>query len=118
MSAMKGLKGIAISLLLCLALVGCSTDSITQETKDAVTKKTDEVLALYSDVEKKVNDNSIEVAQSFKDMKQQLVDMSGKVKAKLEDATEQDGKQALEELKRLENNLQEAKKNVEDHIAG
>lgn len=102
---------------LCLALAGCNSDAITQETKDTVTKKTNEVLALYSDVEKKVNENSIEVAQSFKEMKQQLTDMSGKVKAKLDDATEQDGKQAIEELKRLESNLLAAKKNVESQIA-
>lgn len=118
MSVLKNRKRIVLLLLVCFVLTGCSSDAITDQTRDAVSKKTDQVLALYSDVEKKVNDHSIEVDQSFKDMKQQLMNMSGKVKAKLKDATEKDGKQALSELNRLENNLLEARKNVESHIAG
>lgn len=110
-------RGIAVVFMLCLILTACRSDGITSETKDAVTKKTNEVLALYSDVEKVVNENSIEVAQDFKDMKQQLIVMSDNVKSKLEETTEQDGKRALEELEKIKNNLEEAKNNVEKHIA-
>lgn len=114
---MKKWKRISIILFVCLSLAGCRQDGITQETKEAVKNKSNEVMQLYSDVEMVINENSIEVDQSFKDMKQQLVDMHGKVKAKLDEATEEDGKQALEELEKICNNLNEAKKNVEKYIA-
>lgn len=114
---MRRYRGTVVVFILCLVLTACSSDGITPETKDAVTKMTNEVLALYSDLEKEVNENSIEVAQDFKDMKQQLIDMSEKVKSKLAETTEQDGKQALEELGKIKSNLEEAKQNVEKHIA-
>ena len=113
-------RAIAIICVICLILTACQSGgaaSISPETKDAVTKKTNEILALYSDVEKAVEENSIVADQSFKDMKQQLIDMSDHVKSKLEETTEQDGQQALTELEKIKNNLEEAKKNVEKHIA-
>ena len=50
-------------------------------------------------------------------MKDKLTSMSKKVDEKIEDTTEEDAKQAITELKRLETNLQQTKKNVEAHIA-
>lgn len=107
-------------VMLCLVsgmLAGCSSDGICKETMDAVREKKSQVLALYSDVEKIVKDNSIEVGGEFFEMKTSLLEMSEKVEKKIEDTTEEDGKRALEELKRLEENLQATKKNVESHIA-
>lgn len=98
-------------------LAGCSGDGITDETLNAVREKKSQVLALYSDVEKLVQDNSIAVDESFTNMKQQLIDMSDKVEKKIEDTTETDGQNALKELERLEENLQQAKKSVENQIA-
>lgn len=113
---MRKIGKLAVALALCFALAGCQSDAITQETKDAVSKKTNEVLALYSTMEQTIQENSIEVDQSFRDMKQQLTDMSTKVKSKLEETTESDGKQALEQLRKLEDNLNEIKKSVDEHI--
>lgn len=98
-------------------LTGCQGDGITEETLKAVREKKGQVLTLYSDVEKLVQDNSIAVDESFTNMKQQLIDMSDKVEKQIEDTTETDGQNALKELARLEENLQAAKKNVEDQIA-
>lgn len=98
-------------------LAGCDGDGITADTLDAVREKKSQVLTLYSDVEKMVQDNSIAVDESFTNMKQQLIDMSDKVDKKIEDTTETDGQNALKELSRLEENLQAAKKSVEDQIA-
>ena len=39
-----------------------------------------------------------------------------KVKSKLEETTESDGKQALEQLRKLEDDLNEIKKSVDEHI--
>ena len=63
-----------------------------------------------------IQENSIEVDQSFKDMKQQLAKMQKNVKEKIDEAEEEDGKQALEELEKIRNNLNEAKRSVEKHI--
>lgn len=113
---MKGWKRIFVLLLVCLSLAGCRTDGITQETKKAVVDKAEDVMKLYSDVEKVIQENSIEVDQSFKDMKQQLTKMQKNVKEKIDEAEEEDGKQALEELEKIRNNLNEAKRSVEKHI--
>lgn len=98
-------------------LAGCSSDGITDETLNAVREKKSQVLTLYSDVEKLVQDNSIAVDESFTNMKQQLIDMSDKVEKEIANTTETDGQNALKELERLEGNLQEAKKSVEEQIA-
>ena len=98
---MKGWKQIFALLLICLSLAGCRADGITQETKKAVVDKTED---------------GIEVDQSFKDMKQQLAKMQKNVKEKIDEAEEEDGKQALEELEKIRNNLNEAKRSVEKHI--
>ncbi len=110
------LSGLLIGLMLAI-MTGCSSDGIQEETKNAIQEKKDQVLALYSDVEKLAKDNSITVDESFVKMKDQLIDMSKKVDEKINDTTEEDAKRAMEELKRLEENLQAAKKNVESHIA-
>lgn len=110
----------AAGVLLCLLsgmLTGCSSDGIQKETMNAVREKKSQVLALYSDVEKLVKEHSINVDEDFYKMKDALIDMSEKVEKKVEDTTETDGQRALQELKRLEENLQAAKKNVESHIA-
>ena len=113
---MKGWKQIFALLLICLSLAGCRADGITQETKKAVVDKTEDVIKLYSDVKKVIQENSIEVDQSFKDMKQQLAKMQKNVKEKIDEAEEEDGKQALEELEKIRNNLNEAKRSEEKHI--
>lgn len=113
-------KAIVASLLICLfasVLAGCSSDGIKEETMKAVKEKKSQVLTLYSDVEKLVEEHSMEVDESFRKMKKQLLDMSENVEKKVEETTETDGQRALQELKRLEENLQAAKKNVESHIA-
>lgn len=103
--------------VLVLALCGCASNRVTDQTKDAVKQKKEQVLALYSDVEKKAKENNIAVDESFTNMKGQLTKMSQKIEEKMEDTTEEDAKRAMEELERLENNLKTAKKNVENHIA-
>lgn len=113
---MKTMVKWGIAILFCLLMTACGSDAITQETKDAVSKKTSEVLALYSSMEQTIQENSIEVDSSFGDMKQQLLDMSAKVTSKLEDTTELDGKQSLEQLQKLEDNLKEIKKVVDQYI--
>lgn len=107
-------------VLLCLLsgmLTGCGSDAIQTETMNAVREKKSQVLALYSDMEKLVKEHSINVDENFYKMKDALIDMSEKVEKKVDDTTEADGQRALQELKRLEENLQAAKKNVESHIA-
>ena len=42
--------------------------------------------------------------------------MSEQLKVKLEEATEQDGIQAIQELERIEDNLKETKKSIDQHI--
>ena len=113
----KKIVGVLLATLILVTMVGCNSDRVTEETLNAVKEKKNQVLALYSDVEKKIKDNSITVDESFTKMKEQLVEMSKKVDEKVEDTTEEDAKRAMEELKRLENNLQTAKKNVESNIA-
>lgn len=113
----KKMVGVLLLGMVLLAMTGCRSDGITEETKAAVQEEKNKVMALYSDVEKMIQDNNINVDESFKAMKEQLVSMSKKVDEKIEDTTEEDAKRAMEELKRLEENLQAAKKNVESHIA-
>ena len=113
----KKMVGVLLLGMVIFAMTGCRSDGITEETKTAVQEEKSKVLALYSDVEKMIQDNNINVDESFKAMKEQLVSMSKKVDEKIEDTTEEDAKRAMEELKRLEENLQAAKKNVESHIA-
>ena len=113
----KKMVGVLLLGMVLFAMTGCRSDGITEETKTAVQEEKSKVLALYSDVEKMIQDNNINVDESFKAMKEQLVSMSKKVDEKIEDTTEEDAKRAMEELKRLEENLQAAKKNVESHIA-
>ena len=64
-----------------------------------------------------IQKNHIEADADFAKMKEKLTSMSKKVDEKIEDTTEEDAKQAITELKRLETNLQQTKKNVEAHIA-
>ena len=108
----KKMVGVLLLGMVLFAMTGCRSDGITEETKTAVQEEKSKVLALYSDVEKMIQDNNINVDESFKTMKEQLVSMSKKVDEKIEDTTEEDAKRAMEELKRLEENLQAAKKNV------
>lgn len=108
----KKTVGVLLLGMVLFAMTGCRSDGITEETKVAVQEEKSKVLALYSDVEKMIQDNNINVDESFKSMKEQLVSMSKKVDEKIEDTTEEDAKRAMEELKRLEENLQAAKKNV------
>lgn len=112
-------RKLCAGVMLCLLfgmLTGCSSDGIKKETMNAVREKKSQVLALYSDVEKLVKEHSINVDENFFKMKESLIDMSEKVEKKVEDTTETDGQRALQELKRLEENLQATKKNVESHI--
>lgn len=103
--------------VLILVLCGCDSNRVTDQTKDAVKQKKEQILALYSDVEKKAKENNIVIDESFTKMKGQLTKMSQKIEEKIEDTTEEDAKRAIDELERLENNLKTAKKNVENHIA-
>ena len=64
-----------------------------------------------------IQKNNIEAHAFFAKIKHNLTSMSNKVDEKIEDTTEEDAKQAITELKRLETNLQQTKKNVEAHIA-
>ena len=104
-----------VSLFLSLSLMvvsvtGCQSDSVTEETKKEVQTKKSQVLSLYKEIETMIQKN-------FAKMKDKLTSMSKKVDEKIEDTTEEDAKQAITELKRLETNLQQTKKNVEAHIA-
>lgn len=113
-------RTVLFGVMLCLLIVmsaGCSSDAIQTETMNAVREKKSQVLALYSDMEKLVKEHSINMDENFYKMKDALIDMSEKVEKKVDDTTEADGQRALQELKRLEENLQAAKKNVESHIA-
>ena len=109
-----------VSLFLSLSLMvvsvtGCQSDSVTEETKKEVQTKKSQVLSLYKEIETMIQKNHIEA--DFAKMKDKLTSMSKKVDEKIEDTTEEDAKQAITELKRLETNLQQTKKNVEAHIA-
>lgn len=75
------------------------------------TKKS-QVLSLYKEIETMIQKNHIEADADFAKMKEKLTSMSKKVDEKIEDTTEEDAKQAITELKRLETNLQQTKKNV------
>ena len=110
-----------VSLFLSLSLMvvsvtGCQSDSVTEETKKEVQTKKSQVLSLYKEIETMIQKNHIEADADFAKMKD-LTSMSKKVDEKIEDTTEEDAKQAITELKRLETNLQQTKKNVEAHIA-
>ena len=106
-----------VSLFLSLSLMvvsvtGCQSDSVTEKTKKEVQTKKSQVLSLYKEIETMIQKNHIEADADFAKMKDKLTSMSKKVDEKIEDA-----KQAITELKRLETNLQQTKKNVEAHIA-
>ena len=101
-----------VSLFLSLSLMvvsvtGCQSDSVTEKTKKEVQTKKSQVLSLYKEIETMIQKNHIEADADFAKMKDE----------KIEDTTEEDAKQAITELKRLETNLQQTKKNVEAHIA-
>ena len=103
-----------VSLFLSLSLMvvsvtGCQSDSVTEETKKEVQTKKSQVLSLYKEIETMIQKNHIEADADFAKMKDKLTS--------IEDTTEEDAKQAITELKRLETNLQQTKKNVEAHIA-
>ena len=111
-----------VSLFLSLSLMvvsvtGCQSDSVTEETKKEVQTKKSQVLSLYKEIETMIQKNHIEADADFAKMKDKLTSMSKKVDEKIEHTTEEDAKQAITELKRLETNLQQTKKNVEAHIA-
>ena len=111
-----------VSLILSLSLMvvsvtGCQSDSVTEETKKEVQTKKSQVLSLYKEIETMIQKNHIEADADFAKMKEKPTSMSKKVDEKIEDTTEEDAKQAITELKRLETNLQQTKKNVEAHIA-
>ena len=93
--------------LMVVSVTGCQSDSVTEETKKEVQTKKSQV----------IQKNHIEADADFAKMKEKLTSMSKKVDEKIEDTTEEDAKQAITELKRLETNLQQTKKNVEAHIA-
>lgn len=117
-----GRKRKLVSLFLCLMLMvvsvtGCQADSVTDETKKKCRTKKSQVLSLYKEIETMIQKNHIEADADFAKMKDKLTSMSKKVDEKIEDTTEEDAKQAITELKRLETNLQQTKKNVEAHIA-
>lgn len=102
-------------LCICL-LTGCG-DGITDETADAVTRKTNQALEMYSNIEKLVKDNNLKVEKEFTDMKEQLTTMSTQVKSGLADTTEEDGQQALQGLDKIIANLESVKGNLEKSIA-
>lgn len=112
-------KTIAIVTILCFSaalLIGCG-DGITEETMATVNAKTDQTLQLYAEIEKMVIDNGLVADQTFLDMKMQLTEMSGKIKAEIETTTEEDGQQTIKELDRILANLQDVKANVESVLA-
>ena len=113
---MKKIAKLALILSLCMIFGACQSNTISSQTKDAVSQKTKEVLALYATMAQTIDENSIVVDQSFRDLKQQLTNMSEQLKVKLEEATEQDGIQAIQELERIEDNLKETKKSIDQHI--
>lgn len=100
----------------CCMLSGCG-DGITEETKKAVTDKTNQALELYADIEKTVEENQLTAEQEFIDMKTKLTQMSAQIQERVEDTTEEDGKLALEQLDKIIANLQSVKKNVEESLA-
>lgn len=105
-----------LSICLCIGcLTGCG-DSIKDDTKQMVMEKTDEALSLYTDLEKLVKDNGLEVEQAFTDMKKQLTDMSENVRKKVADTTEEDGQKAVEELDKMIANLKAVKEKVEQSL--
>ena len=98
-----------VSLFLSLSLMvvsvtGCQSDSVTEETKKEVQTKKSQVLSLYKEIETMIQKNHIEADADFAKMKDKLTSMSKKVDEKIEDTTEEDAKQAITELKRLETN--------------
>ncbi len=111
-------RGMALLLAvsLCAAVLAGCGDGITEETKQLVTKKTDEAMSLYADLEKLVQENELEVEQAFTDMKQQLTDMSEKVKSQVGETTEEDGKKAVEALDKMIENLKAVKDKVEKSL--
>gem|GEM_PF-295848 len=101
-----------VSLFLSLSLMvvsvtGCQSDSVTEETKKEVQTKKSQVLSLYKEIETMIQKNHIEADADFAKMKDKLTSMSKKVDEKIEDTTEEDAKQAITELKRLETNEME-----------
>lgn len=115
---MKKLMCIMIVSVLCMGiLTGCGDSGITEETSSLVTEKTDTALALYADIEKLVQENSLTADESFTGMKAKLTDMSTSIKEKIAETTEEDGKQAITELDAIIRNLTEVKDNVQKMIS-
>jgi hypothetical protein len=108
----KGLIALFMAAVLCIGvLTGCG-DGIKEETVATVNDKTSQALELYGDIEKMVEENSLQADQSFVDMKSQLTEMSAKVQAGIKEATEEDGQATIQELDRILENLQEVKDSV------
>ncbi len=109
-----------VSLLLSLSLMvvsvtGCQSDSVTEETKKEVQTKKSQVLSLYKEIETMIQKKSHRGRRRFcKDERKTYVDVK-KVDEKIEDTTEEDAKQAITELKRLETNLQQTKEKMSRH---
>lgn len=108
---------IVCTILMVVSVTGCQSDGVTEETKKEVQTKKSQVISLYKEIETLIQKNHIEADAGFAKMKNELTSMSKKVDEKIGDTTEEDAKQAITELKRLETNLQQTKKNVEAHIA-
>ena len=114
---MKRAGGLTILLCLCIGmLTGCG-NGIKKETVEAVDGKMNQALQTYSDIEKLVRDNSLNVEKEFTEMKEQLTELSTQVKSEINDTTEEDGQQTLKELDEIIANLQEVKGNLEKMIA-
>lgn len=84
--------------VLCLGLLAGCGDGIKKETSDIVKQKTDTALQLYGDIEKMVQENALVADESFTAMKTKLTEMSGKVKEKITETTEEDGQLVITEL--------------------
>lgn len=102
-----------LAICFCVSVLTACGDGIREETKQAVLEKTDEAMQLYADLESLVAEHGLEVDASFRNMKTQLSEMSEKIKQQIDDTTEEDGKKASDELKKIIENLQEVKDNVE-----
>lgn len=104
--------------VLCLGLLAGCGDGIKKETSDIVKQKTDTALQLYGDIEKMVQENALVADESFTAMKTKLTEMSGKVKEKIAETTEEDGQLVITELDAMIKNLTEVKEKVQKKIEG
>ena len=104
--------------VLCLGLLAGCGDGIKKETSDIVKQKTDTALQLYGDIEKMVQENALVADESFTAMKTKLTEMSGKVKEKIAETTEEDGQPVTTELDAMIKNLTEVKEKVQKKIEG